>query len=115
MGRGGRNSLNLDLKTTVAGGRYVTPIDLERSRLAKEAVYWQEQAFSQQLSDYFRADVKLSYRMNRTRATHEFSLDLQNVTNRDNVFTQRYNPRTHTLSTEDQMGFVPIPQYRILF
>lgn len=115
VGRGGRNSLNLDLKGTGAGGRYVTPIDLERSRLAGEAVYRDEQAFSQQLSDYFRTDVKLSYRMNRTRATHEFSLDMQNVTNRDNVFTQRYNPRTHTLSTEYQMGFFPIPQYRVLF
>jgi hypothetical protein len=115
IGRGGRNSLNLDLKGTVAGGRYVTPMDLEKSRLAGEAVYRHEQAFSQQLSDYLRTDVKLSYRMNRTRATHEFSLDLQNVTNRQNVFTRRYNPRTHTLSTEYQVGFFPIPQYRVLF
>ena len=107
VGRGQRNSLNLDWKMTVAGGRYVTPIDLERSRLAGQAVYREQQAFSRQLDDYFRTDLKIAYRRNQGKTTHEFSLDLQNLTNRKNVFTPRYNPRTNVLGTEYQMGFFP--------
>jgi hypothetical protein len=109
------NVFNIDWKLTTAGGRHVTPIDFERSRLAGEAVYRQDEAFSTQLSNYFRTDVKFSFRMNRKKTTHEFSLDLQNVTNNKNVFTQRYNARTNKIATEYQIGFFPIPQYRLLF
>lgn len=109
------NSFNIDWKLTMAGGRQVTPIDFEKSQLAREAVYLENEAFSQQLNDYFRTDIKISYRMNRKKTTHEFSLDLQNVTNNQNVFMQRYNARTNRIATEYQIGFFPIPQYRILF
>ncbi|MDO1444756.1 TonB-dependent receptor [Rhodocytophaga aerolata] len=109
------NVFNIDWKLTTAGGRHVTPIDLEKSRLAGEAVYRQDVAFSTQLSNYFRTDVKFSFRMNRQKTTHEFSLDLQNLTNNKNVFTQQYNARTNRIATEYQIGFFPIPQYRLLF
>jgi hypothetical protein len=109
------NVFNIDWKLTTAGGRYTTPIDFERSGLAGEAVYMQDKAFSAQLGNYFRTDVKFSFRMNRRKATHEFSLDLQNVTNQQNVFAQRYNVRTNRIATEYQIGFFPIPQYRLLF
>jgi hypothetical protein len=109
------NSFNIDWKLTVAGGRQVTPIDFVRSQQAGEAVYIDNEAFSQQLSSYFRTDIKVSYRMNRKKTTHEFSLDLQNFTNNQNVFMQRYNARTNQIATEYQIGFFPIPQYRILF
>src|SRR5688572_117004 len=36
------NVFNIDWKLTTAGGRYVTPIDFEKSRLAGEAVYIQK-------------------------------------------------------------------------
>jgi outer membrane receptor protein involved in Fe transport len=109
------NVFNIDWKLTSAGGRYVTPIHFEKSRMAGEAVYRQEEAFSSQLGDYFRTDLKFSFRMNRKKATHEFSLDLQNLTNQQNVFAQRYNARTNQIATEYQIGFFPIPQYRLLF
>jgi hypothetical protein len=109
------NAFNIDWKLTTAGGRHVTPIDFSKSQQAGEAVYINDQAFSTQLRDYFRTDVKFSFRMNRKKTTHEFSLDLQNFTNNQNVFTQRYNARTNRIATEYQIGFFPIPQYRVLF
>lgn len=109
------NAFNLDWKMTVAGGNYYTPIDYARSRAARAEILQTEQAFSRQAPDYFRTDLKLSYRLNRTRLTHEFSLDLQNLTGRKNVFAQRYNVRTNQIATEYQIGFFPVPQYRILF
>lgn len=109
------NVFALDWKLTSAGGKYVTPIDFTQSKQTGSEVYRTDAAFSTQVKDYFRTDVKVSYRMNRKKVTHEFSLDLQNVTNSQNVFQQRYNPRTNQLANEYQIGLFPVPQYRILF
>lgn len=109
------NVLNLDWKVTTAGGRYITPVDFESSQKSGTEVRREHEAYSQQLKQYFRTDFKISFRMNRKRITQEFSLDLQNILNTKNVFIQRYNTRTNQVNTEYQMGFFPIPQYRILF
>ena len=109
------NTFNIDLKLTTSGGTRYTPIDLGRSEELGTEVRKENEAYSLQLDDYFRADVKLSYRINRPKLTHEFAIDLQNITNRDNVFAQSYNARTNSIVTQYQIGFFPIPQYRITF
>lgn len=115
LGKRKINTFNLDWKLTTAGGRYVTPLDFGKSAESGQEVYKNDQAFSEKLSPYFRTDIKFSFRMNKKKLTHEFSLDLQNVLNTKNVFMQRYNARTNSIETEYQIGFFPIPQYRVLF
>ena len=105
----------VSLKATTAGGRYVTPLDNEASRQARAAVYRDDQAYSEQLPGYFRVDVKLGYKINRIRLTHELALDVQNITNRQNVFQRAYNSRTNQLGTAYQQGLLPIPFYRVTF
>ena len=110
-----RNTFAIDVKLKTAGGRYYTPVDLEASEEAGGEVRDVSRAFEARLDDYFRADIKFTYRMNRRKATHEFSLDLQNVTNRTNDFLPVYNRRTNTENMITQIGFFPVPQYRIYF
>lgn len=113
---GGRgNTLTVSLKAATTGGRYITPINFEASSSARTAVYRYDQAFSQQQTEYFRADVKLGYKINRPRLTHEIAIDLQNVSGNQNVFQQAYNPRTNTVGTAYQQGFLPVPFYRLTF
>jgi hypothetical protein len=109
------NVFNVDWKLTAAGGRYTTPVDEARSRMSGEQVLIETEAFSRQLPSYFRTDLKFSYRRNGAHITQEYSLDLQNVLNTNNVFIERYNPRTGRYTVDYQIGFFPIPQYRILF
>ncbi len=109
------DAFSLNWKLTTAGGRYETPIDYARSVRTGTAVYQTEAAYSEQLPAYFRTDLKFSYRINRRRLTHELSLDLQNFTGHRNVFMRTYNNRTQQLATQYQLGFFPIPQYRLLF
>lgn len=103
-------ALNIRLSTT--GGRLLTPIDVEASALRREAVFDQDRAFSERQTPYFRTDVKLGYRVDLGGSTIEFSVDLQNVTNAQNVFLQRYQPRTNSIATEFQQGFFPVPTFR---
>lgn len=102
-------------KVTMAGGKYATPINTGRSADTRTEVNDYDRAFSVQQPAYFRMDFKFGYRMNRPHATHEFSLDLQNITNHQNMFQQAYNPRTNQVGTAYQQGFLPVPYYRVTF
>ncbi len=109
------NVLLANWKMTLAGGKFTTPIDAARSAETHAEVSNYDRAFTVEQPAYFRTDLKFGYRMNRSRATHEFALDLQNVTGHQNVFQQAYNPRTNQIGTAYQQGFLPIPYYRLTF
>lgn len=109
------NVLALNLKLTNAGGKRYTPVDLVASAASNSTEYKREQAFEKQFKAYFRTDVKVSYRINRKKVTHEMSLDVDNVFNTKNIFRQIYNPNSNSITTEYQIGLFPVPQYRITF
>lgn len=107
--------LTTDIKLTLSGGRYHTPIDLNASIASGEAVYIDSEAFSLQYDPYFRTDLKIGYRMNMKKISQEWLIDFQNVFNRENIFEEFYNPQTETIDKRYQLGLFIIPQYRILF
>ncbi|MEQ9438755.1 MAG: TonB-dependent receptor [Cyclobacteriaceae bacterium] len=109
------NTLNVDLRLTASGGNRYTPIDFGRSAALGYEVRQEDKAYFERFDDYLRADLKVSYRINAKSVTHEFGIDIQNITNRDNEFARQYNPRTNTVQTQYQIGLFPVPQYRILF
>ncbi|MEO0312401.1 MAG: hypothetical protein RIQ89_2058 [Bacteroidota bacterium] len=110
-----QNTIAINIKSTLAGGRRYIPIDFAASALSGSTEYLFNQAYEQRFKDYFRSDIKFSYRINKKRLTHEISLDINNVLGIKNIFQQRYDPNSNSLITEYQIGFFPIPQYRILF
>ncbi len=107
--------LAVDIRLTSSGGRYTTPIDLDASRLAGEAVYLDDQAFSERYDNYFRTDFKIGYRLDMKRISQEWLIDIQNVFNNQNIYGEYYNPQTENIDTQYQLGILVIPQYRILF
>jgi hypothetical protein len=107
--------LSLNLKFTTIGGKYLTPIDFVASQQAGRTIYMDNLAFSQQQDAYLRTDLKMSYRKEYVKSTLEISLDLQNVTNNQNIFSQSYNPRTNTVVTQYQQTFFPVPYVRFTF
>ncbi len=118
VGKGKRNAIALDVKFTHAGGRYYTPINLELSQLVqfqvnKGDVY----AYSEKYSDFMRLDVKLGYTMNskKRKISQSWSFDINNVTNRKNIFAERFNPSTNSINIAYQIGFFPNFVYRLQF
>jgi hypothetical protein len=110
-----RHVLSIDCKGTYAGGKRYTPIDLEQSRAAGQEVRDYSRAFSMQYPEYLRLDVKAGYRYNSKKVTHEFSVDIQNVTSHLNVFQEGYDPGSKSIRTDYQLRFFVVPQYRVLF
>jgi len=116
----GRNSAKnrtygINLRTSWNGGFRTTPIDLEASRAEGRTVVYEQQSFEDQLPDYLRIDLRLSMKRQRTHATHTLSLDVQNVTNRANVFNRYYDVDLDEIRTFYQVGILPILAYRVQF
>ncbi len=110
-----KHTIGFDTKFAIAGGQRYTPIDLTASRAQGYAVYDNSRAFEERNNLYFRWDFKITYTFQGKRATQKFSVDLQNLTARQNVFSREFNARTGELNTIYQIGFFPDIQYRILF
>jgi hypothetical protein len=110
-----KHVLSFDCKGTYAGGKRYTPIDLEQSIIRGQEVRDYSRAFSSQYPEYLRLDVKAGYRYNSKKVTHEFSIDIQNVTSHLNVFQQGYDPGSKSIRTDYQLRFFVVPQYRVLF
>ena len=117
IGKDKRNALTFDMRLSNAGGRYYTPVDLEASRAAGVEVLQEGVAFSERFDPYFRLDLKFGYQLNskRKRLSQQFFIDLQNITNNDNIFDLRYNPETNNVDRVLQSGFFPDIMYRLQF
>jgi hypothetical protein len=68
---------------------------------------------SLQFRPYFRADLRINYRINRPKLSHKIALDLVNVLNTENVLTLTYAPDDLETSgspvrEEYQLGFLPL-------
>ena len=109
------NKLSFDIKGVYAGGNPYTPIDVEASKIKNEPVYIEDKAFSKHHPDYFRIDFKISFRLNWGKTDQEWVLEIQNLTNHQNVFQQVWDPANKELKLDYQQGFYPMFKYRILF
>ncbi len=114
--RGAKNRVfGLNLKVIQLGGLRTTPIDLVASQLAGEAVYEDSRAFAEQLPGYFRMDVGFRLKRNFPHLTTTLSLDIQNVTNRENVFDRYYNSDRREVQYVYQTPLIPVLSYRVEF
>jgi hypothetical protein len=116
VGQEKRNAIITDLKVTNAGGRYYTPIDLQASEFFHREVLSSD-VYSSRYSNYFRMDMKFGFTLNsrNRKISQSFSLDLQNVTNNKNVFSQNYDQHRNIINTTYQLGFFPNFIYRLQF
>jgi len=60
-------------------------------------------------------DFKIGFKKNGAKITQEWSINIQNLTNRKNVFTEGYSNATKSIVTRYQTGLLPIVQYKIWF
>jgi len=100
-------------KITWAGGKRYTPIDVDSSNAIGRAVMIDSLRNTLQVPDYFRADLRIDYKLNTKHLSHEIGLDLVNLFGIQNVFKITYIGGTEPLREEYQLGFLPIFYYRI--
>ena len=113
-------TLGVGTKVTAAGGKRKGIVDPIASQQQGEVIFQDDGFNDDKFRDYFRADLKFTYKVNRTKATHEVGLDLVNIFATKNILSFSYAPN-NTPSLDDdvvenyQLGFLPIFYYRIDF
>ena len=114
-----RTTLAVDVKMNWSGGQRYIPFSTKPDPSTGYTTYLQEydysNAYKNRFRDYARADLKIMIRRNGKHLTQEFGVDIQNVTDARNVYTERFNKKTGEKSYVYQMGRLAIPQYRIIF
>ena len=120
---GERSIIGIGGKVTAAGGKRYGIVDIEATNASKEIIF-QDEGFNDSIfNDYFRADLKISWRKNADRVTHEFGLDLVNILGTKNLLTLAYKPALTPQEINDpgfepfaektQLGVFPIFYYKI--
>ncbi len=107
--------LGVNAHLTYRGGFRETPINVEASEAAGKTIYVEEEAFSLQQADYFKIDLRFYYKTNRPKFTGTIALDIQNVTNNENVAFSYYDAQKGALVVKNQLGLIPILSYRVTF
>ena len=104
MGRNQQNALSLNLKLTVQGGDRHAPIDLEATLAHpdKEVQYDETRAFSIQRSPMLIGNYTASFRMNKKRVSHEFSVKGINFTKAKEYYGHNYNLNTGAIDDAEQ-------------
>ena len=122
---GERSIIGIGGKVTAAGGKRYGLVDINATNASKEIIFQDTMFNDLQFRDYFRADLKISWRKNADRVTHEFGLDLVNILGTKNLLTLAYrpaltpqeinNPSFEPFAEKTQLGFFPIFYYKIDF
>lgn len=119
MGAKKNSVLTTGSKITWAGGKRYSPADTAASAVLQEYVPLDSMRNTLQFKDYFRWDIKLGFKANRSKVTHEIGIDLVNVLGIENVLGLTYvaNAKTpeESIREEYQLGFLPLFYYKIDF
>ncbi len=112
-----QRSISVDLKTMLAGGKRTTPWTAVFNDVTRE--YEREwdysRAFEKKLDDYHKTDIKVSFRSNKRGITQEWGIEITNLFDTKNIFGDNFNRYTGEAPHVHQLGFMAIPQYRIIF
>jgi hypothetical protein len=117
---GDKTTLSLGSKVTAAGGRWYGYVDRVASDTKLEVVYLDSAYNTRQFKPYFRADLKVNFRINGKKVSHELALDLVNILGTKNILNLTYapdlaNPSAEPIRENYQLGFLPLFYYKIDF
>jgi hypothetical protein len=107
--------IGINIKALYAGGMRNTPINVAESVNRGEPVYYEDQAYTQKNKDYYRIDVRFSLKRNYKKLTSTVALDIQNVTNRQNIGGTYFDIGKGVVKTWYQTPLIPILSYRLEF
>ncbi len=107
--------LNIDLKGVYAGGKPYTPLDIEETTKQNQNVYQLNNAYSEKHANYFRVDFKIAFRTHMGPTDQEWAIEIQNITNHQNVLSKSWDPTAKKMRTDYQQGIFPMMMYRVYF
>lgn len=97
-------------------------MDVARTQEAQEVIFQDASLNCLQFDPYFRADLRINYRINTKKLSHEIALDLINILGTKNILNLTWatdeidNPDPDkSIIPNYQLGFLPIFYYKVDF
>ena len=117
VGKDKRNSIGINAKSNLRGGYRYTPVDEAKSIKSKRIIYNTVLTYDSQLPYFMRIDAGINFRKNFPKYSWIIMLDIQNFTNRENVFKRRFSFENGKIISSDilSLGIVPVFNFRIEF
>lgn len=110
-----RKAFGVHARFMMLGGLREYPIDVASSRLAGRTLYDYSAPYAVQLKDYWRADLRLSWRKDKPGYTRTIAIDVQNVAATKNEAYRYFDAFQDQVVTQYQVGIIPVLVYRIDF
>ncbi|MCD4773138.1 MAG: TonB-dependent receptor, partial [Bacteroidales bacterium] len=105
----------IDGKLTYAGGLRYTPVDIVKSMQSGQTEFDEENPFSKQFDDYIRPDIRIAFRLDGKKFSHEWAFDIQNFINHKNPYMMTFDADKGEEEMIYQLGIFPMMQYRVVF
>ncbi len=106
--------LGVSGKVLLLGGKRYTELDEIASKLEGSSV-WSDDTFGAKAEDVFKLDFAVYYRRDKKNTTHEFKIDIQNITNNQAVLNEYWNSSTGEIEHSTQLSLLPVLMYTIDF
>ena len=114
VGKTNNKTLGINTKVNLLGGRRYTPINLEKSIDEGHTVF-EDNPYSKKADDIFSLNIALNYRINKEKLSHEFKMDVQNVTMQAAAIDYYYNEASREVEEINQLSMLPVLSYTIHF
>ena len=108
-------TLNLNMRAVYSGGQRFIPINLDESIVQGRTIYTLDRIYENRLKDYFRTDFQASYTVNLPKKTLELRLEIQNITNRENVREIVYSPVSQSIERVKRGQLIPVLSVQVKF
>jgi hypothetical protein len=110
-----RRTIGLNTRVLYLGGMRQSEVLEAASIQSGETFYDFADPYSKKLGDYFRLDLRLSFRKNKPGYTRTFAIDIQNLTNQQNDAYQYYDRVQAKTVMKYHLGIIPLLVYRVDF
>ena len=115
VGKSGNNILGLNGKLIMAGGKRQAPISIVASRNEGHTVFDYSRNYEERLNGFFRIDFGISYRKNKEKTASVLTLNVQNLTQKENELFRFYDFNLGGIRSDTQLSFIPNLSYKIEF
>jgi hypothetical protein len=110
-----RRTIGVNTRVLYLGGMNQSRVWEGESVRVGETIYNDANPYSEKLGDYFRLDLRVSFRKNKPGYTRTFAIDIQNLTNQQNDAYQYYDRLQAKTVMKYHLGIIPLLVYRIDF
>ncbi len=115
VGKNHKNLISANARFTAMGGDRMSPVDLTASTTAREVVYDETRAFSDQKPDNFHLHLGMFYRKNRLNHASIWSVQLINAVGSKEFYGYKYNLKNDQIEKDEEMIVLPQISYKIEF